>query len=464
MPGEKTGPVHSMLERTVTGNALRFHMPGHKGLVHFPDAQYDLTELPGTDTLFEPADGILLAQGSAAKCWNAEHSFLLVNGSTAGIQAMMLWAAMQGRTPLLPRDSHISALYACAAADIEPLWLEPVWNTHEQLPQWNPDGLDALKPGSKTAIFITYPDYYGRCIGLDGICRQTAGHDSVLFVDSAHGAHFVFSDKLPPDAGLFADAWVSGAHKTLPAPTQTAFLHVKHGADAPAFGRLLRGITTTSPSWLLLAGLDNSRVMMQQASGKLDELIDNCLELAIKLNNLAGLRCWGTADARSMGYAAHDPTRLVVDVRRLGISGWEAGTLLRKLGVQAEMCDIYRVVLIATIMDNKERLDMLYQAFEKLTAYRKPVAFCSGMEAPPKSGKARLTLRQAWLSQAVEIPLTRSAGRIAAEPFGAYPPGIPLAMPGEEITKDVIDCVQESKALGGSFFGIRDGKVFVVSK
>lgn len=459
----RRGPIHSMLMGAAGTKALRFHMPGHKGLIRLPGASLDLTELPNTDTLLEPTGAILQACEDAARCWHSGHSFLLVNGSTAGIQTMLLWAAMQGRAVLLPRDCHSAAVYACAVAGIQPTWLDPAWHAGEQMNVWQPVYLSQM-PGGKSALFLTYPDYYGRCINITGIQAQTAGCDVKLLIDAAHGSHFAFSNLLPADAGTVADAWVAGAHKTLPAPTQTAFLHVRDSRDAPDFARMLRGVTTTSPSFLLMAGLDNSRVFMEGSGDRLDALVSQCHALAARLNRLPGVRCWRKADAVAMGYADHDATRLVVDVRGLGMSGWEAGARLRAYGVEPEMCDIARIVLIATVMDDQARLDRLYAAFERLAMEKKQKPFAGGVASLPVRGPAAMTLRQAWLSPAIELPLEHAAGRVASEPFGAYPPGIPLCMPGEVIPADAIALIREVQALGGGVFGVRQGMVPVVEE
>lgn len=451
-----------MLERYIGENALRFHMPGHKGLLELSDSQYDVTEVPGTDSLFDPQEGILEACREAAKCWNAASSFLLVNGSTAGIQAMVLWAKAQSRGLLLPRDSHISAMHACAIADLQPMWLEPDWNAEEQLFEWRNEKLKQYATIGKSAFFITYPDYYGRCIDLSALKQHFLPHDCALLADSAHGAHFAFSKKLPPDAGLCAELWVTGAHKTLPAPTQTAYLHVNDRTQSPDVARFLRGVTTTSPSYLLMTGLDNGRAYMQANAGRLEELIGNCADLAERLNAIAGLRCWMDSDMTAMGYGFHDPTRLVVDVRGLGLSGWEAGARLRAYGLQAELCDGCRVVLIATVMDGRERLDGVFHAFLRLASERKNPAAPIRLKRLPAHGTAVMSLRQAWLSDAEEVDFSQSEGRIAAEPFGAYPPGIPLCMPGEAIGRDAIEAIAEIQALGGQAFGIRSGKISLV--
>ncbi len=459
---DNMGPIRRMLERYSEEGALRFHMPGHKGLAELPGACLDVTEVPGTDALFDPQEGILEAALDAAQAWGAGGSFLLVNGSTAGLQAMALWAKAQGRRLVLPRNSHLSAVYACALADMQPIWAEPEWDRETQLFRWNAGHFLRHIPDEKSAVLLTYPDYYGRCIDIGAFIKQLDGRDSVLLADAAHGAHFAFSAKLPPDAGTASAIWVTGAHKTLPAPTQTAFLHVKDAAVAPDMARLLRGVTTSSPSYILMAGLDEARAYMQAHRAETDEWLDNCMKFSSQINSLDGLRCWDDGDAARLGFARHDPTRIVVETSALGISGIEAGARLRALGLQVEMCDLRRVVLVTSVMDGGERFDAAYEIFRKLSQQGGGRHFEGGGLTPPRRGCAVMTLREAWLSVSEEAELRLAVGRVAAEPFGAYPPGIPLCVPGECIPADAAEWLEETEAAGAGFFGVRRGRVSVV--
>ena len=465
MADERTGPIHRMVQRYADERPLRFHMPGHKGLGALPGASHDVTEVGGTDTLFDPTEGILEAQREAAACWGAAESRLLVGGSTAGLQAMALWAAAQGRQIYMGRDCHVSAVFACALAGLQPHWLSGRWHEEEQVAAWNTDSLRQLPGGAKLALLLTTPDYFGRCIDLAAVRRELQGRDVALLVDSAHGSHFAFSDRLPPDCGEHADLWVSGAHKTLPAPTQTAFLHIKRAQDAPLVTRLLQSVTTTSPSYVLMEGLDNARAHMAASAAELEDLIDRCHNLKARINRLDGLRAWDEGTARAQGYAALDPTRLVVDVRGLGMTGWQAAAALRRLSVVVEMVDHRRVVCILTIMDDEPRTAALLRALESLSTQRPPGAADLPQAQPsPPAGEAVMTLRQAWLSESVEAPLEQAAGRIAAEPFGAYPPGQALAMPGERIGEAAVAAALQALAMGGSVFGARRGMLSVVKE
>ena len=458
------GPIGKMVQRAMGADTLRMHMPGHKGLLALPGAGHDVTEIPGTDTLFDPSEGILRAQQLAAARWGAAASRLLVNGSTAGIQAMVLWAAARKRRLYVPRNCHVSVPFACAIAGVQPVWLPCGWEQEQQVLTWSTDALN-IPAGECAALLVTSPDYFGRCLDFAAL-RAALPSGVALLVDAAHGSHLAYSPRLPKDGGAFADLWVCGAHKTLPAPTQTAYLHIKHGSDVPLVTRLLQGVSTTSPSYLLMEGLDNARAYMDQASGAVEDLIDRCMEMRGRINRLDGLRAWDDGDARATGYAAHDPTRLVVDVAGTGMTGWQAAAVLARQGVVVEMADQQRIVCILSVVDDAPRTEALFAALRHLckreddntSTQARPKA------APPPFGRAVLTLREAWLAQSDEVELPEAVGRIAAEPFGAYPPGQALAMPGEIITTAAVEAAQRALAMGGSVFGLRRGLLSVVKE
>ncbi len=454
------GPIWEMVERYAEQGLLRMHMPGHKGRLPAWDAALDVTEVPGTDSLYEPTEGIAEAEQLVARRWGAGRSFLLVNGSTAGIQAMVFWAAQQGRTLVLGRDCHISAVHACALAGVQPLWVNPAWSQTEQT--FGFDGAAArsvLRSAQRPAYLSVYPNYFGCCADLAALAQDCP--DAALLTDEAHGAHFAFSGRLPADAGTFSALWVAGAHKTLPAPTQTAFLHAAATVEGDDVKRLLRALTTTSPSYLLMMGLDDGRAWMEANTVALEGIIDACQRLRREVNAIPGLRCWRREDILPLGWAALDPTRITVDVRGLGMTGWQAQDTLQVLGVQAEMADLYRVVFIMTSMDGEREFESLLAALRRLAA-QKGEGVPAGLGELPQHEQPALTLREAWLAPAVAVPLAQAIGRVAVEPFGAYPPGIALCMPGERIMQEAVETARQAQACGGSLFGVRDGHILVV--
>lgn len=437
------GPMRGMLEAYRGAGTLRMHMPGHKGL-DLPEgmipgyAAYDVTEIPGWDGVADPREALSLSQAWAARMLGAEHAFYLTAGSTQGIFAML--QAVAGERILVPRNCHVSVLHGMLLAGVEPIWL-PLEMDEEGLARrleanWTADG------GKAAALWVTYPDYYGRCCDLQALCRWAHERDLAVFVDAAHGAHLSFSPLLPRDPGACgADAWVISTHKTLPAYTQTAIL-LARGAWAERVQEGLTLVSSTSPGYPLYASIEEALGYMAQQD--FSPLYEACWRFRNRIAGAAGLRCLEN----------EDPTRLVVDVAGRGLTGWEAERLLRAKNVQAEMGDDRRIVFIATAMDTPAALERAATALLEL-----PRGEHSVFAVPPplpRSGSiplAKAMRRGCW------VKLVEAAGCITAAPFGAYPPGIPLCMPGERIEPELLTWFDACLAAGGTAFGLRNGCV-----
>lgn len=444
-------PILTMLRRYGQGDPARFHMPGHKGRAEPLPMTLDVTELHDTESLYEGGPAVQRARALAAAACGAAETWLLVGGATAGIHAMMAYA--QGPV-IVSRSAHRAVYAAGWLMGREPLLAPPEWDARENMFRCETPALAALaRPGRWT--LATSPNYYGCVCALEPLSTGP------LLVDAAHGAHFPFSDKLPPTPAHWACLWVQSAHKTLSAPTQTAWLHRSASADGRRVDRILAAIGSTSPSWLLLAGLDRARAEAEEARPAWDALACWCLELERALSALPGLCACGADWARSLGYADKDPTRLVIDVRGTGRSGFEAAGILRECGVQAEMADFYRLVFIMTPADTQRDRDRLWDALTRLSRT------CTGAEyavdiAPPALPEAVCAAHEAFLRPSRRLHLADAAGCVAAAAAGAYPPGIPCWLPGERITRDAADWLIRIRELGGRLFGVEYDMVEVL--
>ncbi|MBQ3109138.1 MAG: aminotransferase class I/II-fold pyridoxal phosphate-dependent enzyme, partial [Clostridia bacterium] len=265
MPGSDKSSLAGTLGAYAAKNTARFHMPGHKGrgLAGFwrqELARWDVTEISGTDNLHSPEGAILEAERAASKSFGSEHTIFLVNGSTAGVVAMMMLAKERGSI-LVDRECHSSAISGAALADAEIAFIQP--RIHKKLGRpgvISAEDLDeALTRTGARSVLITSPNYYGLCADLPALSAVAQKHGAWLMVDAAHGAHFPFSDQLPASPAGYADIWVNSAHKTLNALNQAALLHLGKGVSLPRARQMLAMVETTSPSYLIMASLDWAR-------------------------------------------------------------------------------------------------------------------------------------------------------------------------------------------------------------
>lgn len=424
-------PVFKML--AAAQGTTRLHMPGHKGTLD----PHDMTELARTDDLYAPADGIAEAERLAAQAFGAAHTLMLTGGSTAGILAMILSAVSPGETLLLPRNVHHAAVSACVWGDVDAVFAENM--------------LDAIQanPGAK-AVFVTRPDYYGRCLDLPAIVKSAHAAGMLVLVDEAHGAHFAWWEG-PRSAGMLgADAWVQSAHKTLPALTGTAWLHLASTLDAGRARRFLRMVQTSSPPFPLLQSLDDARAWMDDfGPGALRTLLALLADVRAAINGLGGYAI----------VPADDPTRLVIATRGRGHSGLTVQEMLSDQLVDVEMADDDCVVCICTVCDTRETFDRLLAALAEIPQ-GDPLLLAQVIAPTP--GPRRLSVRMAALARQEPVPLAQAAGRIAAISAGLYPPGIPLVLPGEQVTDACIQKLLETTP--GRRFGIEDGCLICVTE
>jgi lysine decarboxylase len=463
-------PILEMLQQYQQEQLIPFHMPGHKGGKGFAPIwqdfhlKWDITEIDGSDNLHDPQGVIQEAQELAAQAFGAQQTFFLINGASIGIMAMLLSAVLPGQRVIIPRNCHKSVMSAVTLGRMVPVCVQPQLDEDHLLMTGVSAGSieEALERYPDTAaVLVTYPNYYGMGGDIEAIARIVHRKGKILLVDEAHGAHFPFSDQLPPSSGeLGADLWVQSAHKTLPAFTQTAYLHMKGDrVSADRLRMILRHLHTTSPSYLLMMSLDWARHFMATRGGaELERIIEAADGLRHRINREGQLYAFGSEWLGRPGVHVMDPTRLVVDVRKTGFTGYEMERILRReYRIQVEMADWYHLVCIITAADDEENLQKLEQAFldlprshsrAKATEIKVPFFSVESKEGIPPGEVA--------LRRVEEVNLTDAGGRISAGTVGVYPPGIPLFYPGEIITEEGICYLREVHQAGGRIFGWRD--------
>lgn len=470
-------------------------MPGHKLGCGIPEEflssieKLDLTEIPGLDDLHDPSGIIAKAQELAAGAFGAERSYFLVNGSTVGIHAALSAVCRPGQHLIVGRDSHSAVINGMLIAGVRPYYMMPGYtNTFgicTGITPWEVcRALDDIPDAA--GVLITRPNYYGICCDIEEIAKIVHSKNKVLIVDEAHGPHFAFNRRLPVSAlEAGADICIQSAHKTLPAFTQGAYLHI--GSDRADMGRLeyfLEMYQTTSPSYMIMAFLDIARAIMQrQGTRLLDSLLDS---LEACRNSFGGREM--ILDKAAVPGFDHDATRLTVNVGKLGMTGFEAERILRqRYNIQSEMSDASNVVFICTAADSPERVGILFAALEELrqaagksfgrdvdTRLKKEQAFSvfgervhncmRNMHAIMGNNRYELDPSDILNAEAERVRLENAAGRISKGIIAPYPPGIPLVCPGEAISRDAADLLTGVIQAGGRVHGISGGGTVAVIK
>ncbi|KAB2026970.1 hypothetical protein ERO13_D05G001400v2 [Gossypium hirsutum] len=475
-------PLVSALKTCAHQNAATFHFPGHNrgraapsSLVHLIGLKpfiHDLPELPELDNLFSPEGPILEAQKLAAKLFGSSETWFLVGGTTCGIQAAILATCSPGDYLILPRNSHISAISAIVLSGVIPKYIIPdydcLWDITAgvTLSQIEKAIEELHMEGQKVgAVFITSPTYHGICSNLTDISKLCHSYEIPVIVDEAHGAHFGFHPQLPSSAlQQGADLAVQSTHKVLCSLTQSSMLHMSGNiVDRERICRCLQTLQSTSPSYLLLASLDAARAQLSEKPGR---IFNNALDLALEtknlIRNIPGISMLGTLGFSN--FPVIDPLRLTFGFWRLGLSGFEADeTLYSDQGVISELVgtrSITFAINLGTCRDHIQRLacgiknlsEASLLSFEKIKGQIED--HCGS--APFSDITMSLNPREAFFARKRKVAIGESLGKICGELICPYPPGIPVMIPGETITKKALEYLVLVKNKGATISGASD--------
>ncbi len=479
MLNQNQTPILDALKTNSTRPHAPFYMPGHKqgkgisqplaDLLGKAVFHADLTELGDLDNLFAPQGVIQEAQQLAAEAFGGSQTWFLVNGSTCGIGAAILATCGTGDKIILPRNVHSSAIAGLILSGAVPIFLNPEYDSvldiaHSITPTAVEFALQ-LHPDAK-AVLTVYPTYYGVCGDLRAIANITHQYNIPLLVDEAHGAHFSFHPELPtPALAAGADLTVQSIHKVLGAMTQASMLHIQgNRIDSDRISKALQLLQSTSPSYILLASLDAARQQMA-LHGKM--LMSHTLQLAqeatTKISQIPGLSVLSPPfQGVSPGFVALDKTRLTVTVSHLGLTGFAADEILdEKFAVTAEFPSQQHLTFIISLGNTAADIQQLVQSFTILAKENRPTSatienYIWQEIAETPNTNLYLSPREAYFAVSETLPLAKTCDRICAEIVCPYPPGIPVLMPGELVTKPVLDYLQQIQAMGGLISGCND--------
>jgi arginine decarboxylase len=414
----------------------------------------DLTELAGTDNLHDPRGAYRSAQERAARLFGASRSFFLVNGATSGVIAAFLSCLRDGDRVIMPRSSHRSAFDGLVLCGASPVFVEVPYDgeTGLHLTPSTAAFRDALKsnPGVR-ALFLTSPTYHGACADVREIVEAARPRGVPVIVDEAWGAHFPFHPELPPPAlAEGADCVIHSTHKMLPGLTQTGILHVRGERLEPR--RLAAAVSTvasTSPSSVLIVSIDSALALLECKGRRLfARSLRRARGLRARINAIRGFRCFGKEMEGRPRIARIDETRLVVNARGRGISGRDLERILRdRWGIYIEAADGTNALMLIHPWHSNKDADLLVGALEAIEESGSEHTSEHAVPLPPRV-PLRLTPREAYFGDRITVPLVEAGGCLAAECLLSYPPGVPVVIPGEEITEDVIEYLAFLRRLG----------------
>ncbi|MFE5208962.1 aminotransferase class I/II-fold pyridoxal phosphate-dependent enzyme [Streptomyces sp. NPDC056600] len=409
----------------------------------------DVLDMNGLDDR-RLSQGVLSeAQELMADAVGADQAFFSTCGSSLSVKTGMLAVAGPGEKLLISRNSHKSVIAAVIINGVVPVWVHPKFDAERHLahPPEPDDVRRTLQenPDAKGMLLIT-PTSWGSCADIRGVARVCHEYGVPLIVDEAWGAHLPFHPELPAwGMDAEADMVITSVHKMGGAIEQSSVFHLKGDRiSAEVLKQREDLLGTTSSSSLVYATLDGWRRQMVEQG---EELLGTALARARRIREAVtateGLSVMGEEIVREGLAFEHDPLKMSIDVRELGITGMQAAEWLRTTcHVDIGSADTVRICPQITHGDDDRAEALLVDSLRRL------VKEAGTLERPPRVSlpapgdlelEQAMRPRDAFFGSVEHVPAARAVGRVAAETITPYPPGVPAVAPGEVITQEVVD-------------------------
>ncbi|MCL2874530.1 MAG: aminotransferase class I/II-fold pyridoxal phosphate-dependent enzyme [Defluviitaleaceae bacterium] len=430
-----------------------FHMPGHKRSSDFlPHGllDYDITEIPGFDNLQKPEGILKELEAKISYACKSERSFISLSGSSGAILAALLSTVSSDDELLLARNSHVAAYNGLVLSGAFPRYVYP---------QITPQGLcggvlaqdienELLKNSKIRAVLITSPTYEGFCSDIKGIAKVVHRYGKILIVDEAHGAHFGYHPAFPASAiTQGADISIQSLHKTLPAFGQSSVLHLSgNRVDAAKIKHSLNIVSTTSPSYIFLTGIDFLfSKTLKKPFDIFEKYIQNLAKFEDSIKHIENIEMPAKPLKGKFGILDIDIGKLVFFIKLGSLTGHDVSDiLLRDYKVQVEAAYLRHIIAMTSIADKEEgflRLSRGINGIHKMLKNGNEYDIINNCDYV----KANIALspRCAFNCEKDFLPLDESIGKICGEFVVPYPPGIPIVAPGEIISEDIIEVVKK---------------------
>lgn len=431
--------LNEKLDKYIEEDFYPFHMPGHKRNKNILNKKIsyerDITEIRDFDNLNDPKSIFKDMENELRKIYKANDFIISTNGSTCGILSSIRSLTKNNKKILVQRNSHKSVFNAIEIFDLDYDFIKIKTDENDMAYDIDYDDLkEKIKANSYSLIFITSPSYEGFMVDLKKIKKIIADKNTLLLVDMAHGSHTILSDY---EKNFTYDLAITSFHKNLSALTPASGIIIKNKKiDTGDLRRNMAIFQTSSPSYLVCESIDDMIKNFQKFYKLWDDLKINLDKLyEINLKHLKFIN----SDKK-------DLSKIVISCKNTNINGNELANLLYKEKIEIEMASMSYVILISSIFDTKKGFERLKSALLKIDSklsYKK-----SNFSFYFVKCEKKYSIRSSLNKNFSKVNLDKSIGNISASYIYAYPPGIPLLIPGEVINRKVIEQIKYLKKEG----------------
>lgn len=466
-------PLWTAIKAVRDSGMIFYDVPGHKRNPNTDVAKnfgrelirLDANSSKPLDNMVNPIGVIKDAELLMAEALGADYAFFLVNGTTQGVQSMIMSICNPGDKIIIPRNVHKSVISALILGGAIPIYMQPEIDSDlcialgvtvevaKQAILSNPDA---------KAILIINPTYYGVASDISKIVKIAHEHNIAVLADEAHGAHFPFNHQFPiPAMKAGADLSAASLHKTCGSLTQSSVLLVKeHFVTKEKVKTILNLAQTTSASYLLMGSLDVARKnLVENGETTFDRVIEIAEYGRREISQIEGLKVFSSESIGKPGVFNWDKTKLIIKVSGLGLSGLHVYDILRDdYNIQLEFGDTHCILAVLAIGDTFEMMDALISALQEISKkYKTDQTIFSILDL--QNPEVIVSPRDAFYHHKTSVSLDEAIGKICGENVMAYPPGIPIVSPGERITGKMIEYIKFLKNEKSMLSGTEDAHI-----
>lgn len=470
MKTENENSLYDQLTVLSESDNYPFHMPGHKrqSIADMSPYSIDITEIGGFDNLQHPRGLIKNIEERLRSLYSCNKAYILVNGSTVGNLSLVYAALKPGEHILIARNCHKSVYHGAELRSLRTDYVSPKVDEYGIQQGIEPADVEEAieKYGDIKAFIMTSPTYEGIVSDIKIISEICHDHNVTLIVDSAHGAHMGVIPGFGKNAvSLGADAVVVSLHKTLPMYTMSAAILTSDNCriDETKLETGIRIFQTTSPSYIIMSGIDVGVRYIEKNAKKKSELLLSRLseinEYADKLNNLEVYK-----------NKAKEPSKIVLISRIKQYTGPDLMNELRDVyHLELEMAVGQYAIAMTSIMDTADGFTRLKNALfdidKKLSNEKNAVIRFEKLTGNVSQPYKEYEIYEAVEMEKVIVDLKDAKDKIAGEEVCVYPPGIPTLQPGEIITNEIIMYLKKCQGQGLEVEGVsEDGKLRILAK
>jgi arginine decarboxylase len=410
------------------------------------------------DSLMEPTGVIAEAQQMAAKAFGARKTFFATNGTSTSNKVILQTLIAPGEKLLLDRNCHKSVHHGVVLSGAQPVYLDSSVNRQYGVfgPVPRATVLRAISEHPDAQLLVlTSCTYDGLRYDLKPVIDAAHASGIKVLIDEAWYGHARFHPDLRPTAlEAGADYVTQSMHKTLSAFSQAAMIHVNDpGFREHIFRENFNMHTSTSPMYSLIASLDVGR---KQAVMEGYKLLERTLMLASELrqqiNSTGVFRVLELEDLLPEEVRHDnirlDPTKITVDISSCGMTVDELQQeLFTRFNITVEKSTVNTLTLLLTIGTTRSKCSRLYDALMRIAREKRtPRRLYRTPDLPPFTELVYLP-RDAYYAGGELIallddndqPNQELVGRICADQIVPYPPGIPVLVPGQVITDNIVE-------------------------